>query len=152
MVFVNSSNKMVMAMWSASSYPRFDICETLSINSKLWLSTKHRCQKHRIHCSSSCILSAQNTLVRLVKQFEPRCCGGDKALRAQRSLISHCFTSLRPILSTSFSCNHTLNHAGLAQLLFRLSSSLGRSKRSVWILGRCNTQLYSPMMMPAFLP
>lgn len=77
---------------------------------KTWTSGK-RCPSTLtasmlVHLASSCCslaLLAQTRLARRVQQLDPWCCGGDRSLWPQQSLISWCFAS--PILSTYVSCD-----------------------------------------------
>ena len=82
-----------MVVWSASSYPRFDI-SALTQNCGWAPSIDVRNTESTAPHPAFCRLRTQS--VRPVKQHEPRCCVGDRALWAQQSLISHCSTSLSP--------------------------------------------------------
>ena len=115
----------------------FATWETLSINLNcMWASSIDVMKTGSAISSSSCspvlcYLRTQSAL--RVQQLDPRWRSGGKTLWAQQSLNSHCFDSLSPILSISFSCDQTLARAALNQdglawwLLFWLSSSLGQS-------------------------
>ena len=108
-----SSNKMVMMVWSASSCQKFHIWETL--------------------------LTWPRPAV--VLQLDPRCCGGDRSLWAQQSQIPRCLGRLSLDLSISMSCEQTLTRSSLKPSLSSMALILTlflpaavQSTRSCWMV------------------
>ena len=102
---------MVMIVWSASSYQKCDIWETLSINCDcVWAPSIDVINTKSTSPHPAVVLRSGSSWH--VSTVDLRCCR-DRSLWTQKSLISPCLTSLSHILSISFSYDQTLARSSL---------------------------------------